>query len=77
MEIPLSDCSIDVRDIFDFTTDSGYYRVNYDAESWAAIDEVLHKSPSTFHVLNRAQVTESFRLLFCSIFSRKKNTLII
>lgn len=40
----------------------GYYRVNYDDATWAAIDKVLYDSPTTIHVLNRAQVENCFFL---------------
>lgn len=41
------------RFLFYFT---GYYRVNYDTDTWSAIANILHKSHSSVNVLNRAQV---------------------
>ncbi|XP_055325495.1 uncharacterized protein LOC129579438 [Sitodiplosis mosellana] len=37
---------------------TGYYRVNYDGATWAAIDKVLYTSPTTIHVHNRAQIVD-------------------
>lgn len=41
---------------------SGYYRVNYDSNGWTAIANVLHKSPTDVHVLNRAQVRPTIQM---------------
>lgn len=38
----------------------GYYRVNYDDATWAAIDKVLYDSHTDIHVLNRAQVINTY-----------------
>lgn len=35
----------------------GFYRVNYDDETWSAIARILQQSPSSVHVFNRAQVS--------------------
>lgn len=34
----------------------GYYRVDYDDQTWSALAEALNKSHTDIHVLNRAQV---------------------
>lgn len=34
----------------------GYYRVNYDNDTWTAIANVLNTSHTKIHALNRAQV---------------------
>lgn len=44
----------------------GYYRVNYDDATWAAIDKVLYETPTSIHVLNRAQVINGFSYNFFS-----------
>ena len=36
----------------------GYYRVNYDTESWKLIIQALHVNPQNIHVLNRAQLID-------------------
>lgn len=37
----------------------GYYRVNYDINTWSAIANILHKSHSIIDVINRAQVNDA------------------
>lgn len=37
----------------------GFYRVNYDEETWSAITRILQKSPASVHVFNRAQVSDA------------------
>lgn len=39
-----------------YHSSTGYYRVNYDNETWSAIADRLQTSPSSINVLNRAQV---------------------
>lgn len=41
----------------------GYYRVNYDEETWSAIAKILHNSHSNVHVVNRAQVSGTKNLM--------------
>lgn len=43
----------------------GYYRVNYDDNTWSLLANVLQKSHAAVHVVNRAQVsyTNTFQCL--------------
>lgn len=42
---------------------TGYYRVNYDAQNWQLIMNALQENPSTIHVQNRAQlIDDSYNL---------------
>uniref|UniRef100_A0A182N5W6 Aminopeptidase N n=1 Tax=Anopheles dirus TaxID=7168 RepID=A0A182N5W6_9DIPT len=42
---------------------TGYYRVNYDAQNWALIAKALRKDPSAIHRFNRAQlINDAFNL---------------
>lgn len=42
---------------FNCNFETGYYRVNYDDNTWSSIAQILHKSYSTVHNLNRGQVS--------------------
>lgn len=42
---------------------TGYYRVNYDAENWQRISRQLHDDLSVVHVLNRAAVIDDIFVL--------------
>nr|ACF34999.1 Cry1Ab-RR resistance protein APN2 [Ostrinia furnacalis] len=37
---------------------TGYYRVNYDVQNWAALASVLNSTHELIHVLNRAQIID-------------------
>ncbi|TRY78714.1 hypothetical protein TCAL_06795 [Tigriopus californicus] len=42
---------------------TGYFRVNYDAENWLALTDELKNDPNNIHLLNRAQIMDdSFNL---------------
>lgn len=42
---------------------TGYYRVNYDAENWMKIISQLHEDASVIHVLNRAALLDDIFML--------------
>ncbi len=41
-----------------FDNNTGFYRVNYDAENWQLLSDLLMKDHSSIHELNRAQILD-------------------